>query len=54
METRRASKGVGCSTRRCGDDRWGDWVVTITIFMMTAAKEGKHGGSAMVNPLEEA
>ena len=29
-------------------------MVIITIFMMTAAKEGKHGRSAMVNPLEEA
>ena len=26
----------------------------FTIVMVAAAKEGKHGGSAMVNPLKEA
>ena len=54
MEANRASRVVGWSIGGTSDDRWGVGMVTFTIGMVAAAKEGKHGGSAMVNPLKEA
>ena len=47
---------VGLSSNDFFSDGMGGWIWngTSTIGMVAVAKEGKHGGGAMVNPLEEA
>ena len=52
IETRRASRGVGCGIGCIIDDRWGVVVVISAMEMTITADNGKHGGSVMVNSLE--